>query len=315
MFHRVALIGLGLMGSSVARALRRAGTVDEVVGFDRSAETRKTALGLGFLDRAAVSAAEAAQGADLVVLCTPVGAMGAVAEEIGPALAPGAVVTDVGSVKAAVLAAMAPHIPKGAHLIPGHPIAGAETSGPEAGFAEMFDGRWWLLTPPPGADKATVARLSALWEAVGARVAVMTAARHDRVLATVSHLPQLLAYGLVDVAKDFENEIEADVLALTGAGFRSFTRIAGSDPTMWRDVFLANRDASLEILERFSDHLANIKDAIERGDGEELFAVFARAQAVRRGLDGPQPDLARADPTETVADAPDFRPRKTAKSL
>jgi cyclohexadieny/prephenate dehydrogenase len=283
-FERVALIGLGLIGSSLAWAMRRHGLAREYVGFARSEATRTKALELGFINRAATSAAAAVEGADLVVVAVPVGASGAIAEEIGPHLAPGAIVTDVGSVKQAVIDAMAPHIPEGVHFIPGHPVAGTEHSGPESGFAELFEGRWCILTPPSGADEDALARMTALWRAVGSDVDTMDARHHDMVLAITSHLPHLIAYTIVGTATDLESSLKQEVIKFAAGGFRDFTRIAASDPVMWRDVFLTNKEAVLEMLGRFDEDLTALQRAIRYGDGEKLEEIFAASRAVRRSI-------------------------------
>ncbi|TDI65863.1 MAG: prephenate/arogenate dehydrogenase family protein [Alphaproteobacteria bacterium] len=283
-FERVALIGLGLIGSSLARAIKRHGLAGEIVGHARSQETRELALGLGFIDRAADSAAAAVKGADLVVIAVPVGVTGAIAQEISPALDPGAIVTDVGSVKGAVVDAVAPHIPDGVHFVPAHPVAGTEESGPEAGFAELFEGRWCILTPPPGTDEAAVARVEALWRAVGSKVDSMDPRHHDMVLAITSHLPHLIAYTIVGTATDLETHLQREVIKFAAGGFRDFTRIAASDPVMWRDVFLANKDAVLEMLGRFDEDLTALQRAIRYGDGAALEEIFKRTRAIRRSI-------------------------------
>jgi cyclohexadieny/prephenate dehydrogenase len=297
-YDRVALIGLGLIASSMFWAIRKAGLAREVVGTARSAETRETAREIGLCDRVTETAAEAVEGADLVVLAVPVGAMGAVAREIGPHLAPGATVTDVGSVKRAVVEAVAPHIPEGVHFIPGHPLAGTEHSGPRSGFATLFRNRWCLLVPEPGSDAEAVARLRALWEGMGASVDEMDADHHDLVLAVTSHAPHLIAYTMVGVADDLRRVTDSEVIKYSAAGFRDFTRIAASDPTMWRDVFLTNREATLEILGRFTEELFALQRAIRTGDGELLFDYFTRTRAIRRGIieagqDTDAPDFGR----------------------
>ena len=295
MFERLALVGLGLIGSSIAWAAKRAGLAHEIVGYARSAETRETALRLGFIDRAEGSAAAAAEGADLVILCIPVGATGVVAQEIAGALRPGAIVSDVGSVKAAVVAQAAPHLPGGVHFIPAHPIAGTEHSGPEAGFAELFDGRWCILTPPEGADPAMVKKLADFWRGLGANVDEMTPEHHDRVLAVTSHVPHLIAYTIVGTASDLEEVSRSEVIKYSAAGFRDFTRIAASDPTMWRDVFLNNKEATLEILGRLTEDLFAMQRAIRWGDGEALFDHFTRTRAIRRGIIAAGQDTAAAN--------------------
>ncbi|MCZ6610501.1 MAG: prephenate/arogenate dehydrogenase family protein [Alphaproteobacteria bacterium] len=283
-FNRVALIGLGLIGSSLARAIKRHGLAGEIVGHARSKETRELALGLGFIDRAAVTAAAAVKGADLVVIAVPVGVTGAIAQEIAPALDAGAIVTDVGSVKGAVVDAVGPHIPDGVHFVPAHPVAGTEESGPEAGFAELFEGRWCIITPPPGTDEEAVTRVESLWRAVGSEVDRMDPHHHDMVLAITSHLPHLIAYTIVGTATDLENHLQREVIKFAAGGFRDFTRIAASDPVMWRDVFLANKDAVLEMLGRFDADLTALQRAIRYGDGAALEEIFKRTRAIRRSI-------------------------------
>ena len=294
-YKRVALIGLGLIASSMAHAMKAQGLVGEVVGHAKSAESRAVALEIGFIDRVCETAAEAVAGADLVVLAVPVGAMGAIAAEIGPHLAPGATVTDVGSVKQAVIEAVAPHIADGVHFIPGHPIAGTEHSGPRSGFATLFVNRWWLLTPVPGTDPEATRRLRQLCEGIGAKVDEMDAAHHDLVLAVTSHTPHLIAYTMVGVADDLRRVTDSEVIQYSAAGFRDFTRIAASDPTMWRDVFLTNKDATLEILGRFTEELFALQRAIRLGDGAHLHAYFTRTRAIRRGIIEAGQDTAAPD--------------------
>ena len=282
-YRHVALIGLGLIASSISHAMRRAGMTARVTGHARSEATRREARALG-LAEVHPTAAEAVAGADLVILCTPVGAMGEVARGIAPHLADGATVTDVGSVKRAVIDAVAPHLPDRVRFIPGHPLAGTEHSGPGAGYASLFDNRWCLLTPPPEADPAALAALEAFWRALGARVEVMEPDHHDRVLAVTSHVPHLIAYTMVGVADDLGRVTASEVINYSAAGFRDFTRIAASDPTMWRDVFLSNKDATLEILGRFTEELFALQRAIRLGDGAHLHAYFHRTRAIRRGV-------------------------------
>lgn len=283
-YNRVALIGLGLIASSMFWAMKRKGLAGEVTGFARSQETRDTARRIGLCDRVCETAAEAVAGADLVVLCVPVGVMGAVAAEIAPHLAPGATVTDVGSVKRDVIEKVGPHLPANVHFIPGHPLAGTEHSGPESGFAELFDNRWCLLVPAEGSDPAAVEKLRRLWEEIGSNVQEMDADHHDLVLAVTSHAPHLIAYTMVGVADDLGRVTDSEVIKYSAAGFRDFTRIAASDPTMWRDVFLTNKDATLEILGRFTEELFALQRAIRTGDGEHLHAYFTRTRAIRRGI-------------------------------
>ena len=296
-YGRVALIGLGLIASSMAHAMRRGGLAAEITGFARSAGTRAVAREIGLCDRVCDSAAEAAEGADLVVLCVPVGAMGDVAAAIAPALKPGATVSDVGSVKRAVIEAVGPHLPQGVHFVPAHPLAGTEYSGPRAGFATLFDNRWCIIVPG-GADRAATDRLRALWEGMGANVDEMDADHHDLVLAVVSHTPHLIAYTMVGVADHLRQVSNSEVIKYSASGFRDFTRIAASDPTMWRDVFLTNRDATLDILGRFTEELFVLQRAIRMGDGDALFDYFTRTRAIRRsiieaGQDTAAPDFGR----------------------
>jgi cyclohexadieny/prephenate dehydrogenase len=296
-YDRVALIGLGLIASSMAHAMRRGGLAGEITGYARSAETRAVAREIGLCDRVCETAAEAAEGADLVVFCVPVGAMGDVAAEIGPALKPGATVSDVGSVKRAVIAAVAPHIPEGVHFVPAHPLAGTEYSGPRSGFATLFDNRWCILVPD-GADRGATDRLRALWQGMGANVDEMDADHHDLVLAVVSHTPHLIAYTMVGVADHLRRVSNSEVIKYSASGFRDFTRIAASDPTMWRDVFLTNKDATLDILGRFTEELFVLQRAIRMGDGDTLFDYFTRTRAIRRsiieaGQDTAAPDFGR----------------------
>ncbi len=296
LFERMALIGLGLIGSSMAWAARRDRLVGEIVGHARSPATRARAGALGFCDRVEETAVEAVRGADLVVLCVPVGACGAVAAEIAPALAREAIVTDVGSVKAELVAAVAPHLPDGVVFVPGHPLAGTEQSGPDAGFAELFQNRWCILTPAEGAEPAPVERVRRLWEGMGARVAEMTPEHHDLVVAVTSHVPHAIAYTMVGVADDLSRVSDSEVIQFSAAGFRDFTRIAASDPTMWRDVFLNNKEATLDILGRFSEELMLLRRAIRTGDGTFLHDYFTRTRAIRRGIIDAGQDT----------DAPDF---------
>ncbi len=302
-YQRVALIGLGLIASSMAHAIRAKGLSGEIVGHAKSAETRATALELGLCDRVCVTAAEAVQGADLVVLAVPVGAMGAIAAEIGPHLKLGATITDVGSVKGAVVAAVSPHLPSGVHFVPGHPMAGTEYSGPRSGFATLFENRWWLLTPLPDTDAVAVQRLCDYLTAMGAKIDQMDPARHDLVLAVVSHTPHLIAYTMVGVADHLEQVSNSEVIQYSATGFRDFTRIAASDPTMWRDVFLTNKDAVLDVLGRFTEELFGLQRAIRMGDGEMLFDYFTRTRAIRRGIieagqDTAAPDFGRVPKSE-----------------
>ncbi len=296
LYDRVAVIGLGLIGSSLCRRMKRDGLAGHVAGHARSAATRNTAMKLGFLDSVHDSAADAAADADLVVLCVPVGANEAVASAIGPALKPGATVTDVGSVKMAVIRDIGPHLPDGVHLVPGHPVAGTEHSGPESGFPELFEDRYCILTPPAGTDQKAVDRVSALWRRAGSKVELLDAHHHDRVLGITSHLPHLIAYTIVGTASDLENQLRREdtdngdlietreVIKYSAGGFRDFTRIAASDPVMWRDIFLNNREAVLELLGRFVEDLTALQRAIRWGEGDALEEFFTRTRAVRRDV-------------------------------
>lgn len=283
-FTKVALIGVGLIGSSLAHAMRRGSLAAHIAGCSNSPETRKRAEELGFCHSMHEDPREAVNGADLVILCTPVGAFGQVAQTVAPALKPGAIVSDVGSVKMAVVRDVGPHVPTGVHFVPGHPIAGTEHSGPDAGFPELFDGRWCILTPPAGTDAAAVDALSEFWRGCGSRVEVMDAHHHDLVLAITSHVPHLIAYNIVGTASDLEQVTQSEVIKFSAGGFRDFTRIAASDPTMWRDVFLNNREAVLEVLGRFSEDLSRLQRAIRWGEGEILFDLFTTTRAIRRGV-------------------------------
>jgi cyclohexadieny/prephenate dehydrogenase len=283
-FDRVALIGIGLIGSSLCHIVRREKLAGHIAGYARSDATRATAKKLGLVDSIHGSAAEAVKDADLVILCTPVGAYGNVAREIEKTLKPGAILTDVGSVKGAVVRDVGAHVPEGVHFIPGHPIAGTEQSGPESGFAELFTNRWCILTPVAGSSKEAVAKLENFWRACGSHVDVMTPEHHDLVLAITSHLPHLIAYNIVATAADLEEVTDSEVIKYSAGGFRDFTRIAASDPTMWRDVFLNNREAVLEILGRFQEDLFYLQRAIRWGEGDKLFELFNRTRDIRRAL-------------------------------
>ncbi len=294
-FERVALIGIGLIGSSLAHAIRRHGLAHSISGYARSEATRSKALELGLVDEIYPSAAEAVARADLVILCSPVGTYGELARDMGKALMPGAILTDVGSVKGAVVRDVAPHVPANIHFIPGHPIAGTEQSGPESGFAELFVNRWCILTPLPGADGQAVERLVTFWRTCGSNVETMTPDHHDLVLAITSHLPHLIAYNIVSTAADLEEVTDSEVIKYSAGGFRDFTRIAASDPTMWRDVFLNNKDAVLEMLGRFSEDLSVLQRAIRWGDGDTLFQIFTRSRQVRRSIIAAGQDTAAPD--------------------
>ena len=294
-YRRLAIMGMGLIGSSIARGAREAGIVERIAGHARTEKTAELALELGLADEMCATPEEAARDADLVMLCTPVGAFGELAKRIGPHLKSGATLTDVGSVKRHVIAEVGPHVPEGAHFIPGHPLAGTEQSGPASGFAGLFKGRWCILTAGPRIDEGAVRRLSEFWSALGAQVELMDPEHHDIVLAATSHVPHLIAYTMVGVANDLESVTNTEVIQYSAAGFRDFTRIAASDPTMWRDVFLTNRDATLEILNHFVEELFALQRAVRTGRGEELHAYFERTRAIRRRIIEAGQDTASAD--------------------
>lgn len=307
MFGKLALIGIGLIGSSIARAARQKGLAKTIAISTRKQATLDEARALALGDTYSLDAAEAVKDADLVILCTPVGAYGAVMEQIAGALAPGAILTDVGSVKQHVLDVMKPHVPEGVHLIPGHPLAGTEHSGPASGFPELFINRWCVLTPETGVDPVAIDRLTSFWGAMGSNVEVMDAPHHDLVLAITSHVPHLVAYNIVGTVADLETHTKSEVIKFSASGFRDFTRIAASDPVMWRDVFLTNRDAVLEMLGRFLEDLSQLQRAVRVGDGPALEALFTRTRAIRRSIIDVGQDTEAADfgrPHTGTADAP-----------
>lgn len=309
LFEKIALVGIGLIGSSLARVIRREGLAGHVAIATRSPETLKRAEELQLGSSYTTSAAEAAKDADLVIVSVPVGSSAAVAEEIAPALKPGAIVTDVGSTKNSVIAQMKPHMPAHVHFIPGHPLAGTEKSGPDAGFAELFENRWCIFTPLPGTDPEALEKLSEFWRRCGSNIDTMDPEHHDMVLAIVSHLPHIIAYNIVGTADDLQTVTKSEVIKYSASGFRDFTRLAASDPTMWRDVCLHNKDAILEMLARFSEDLASLQRAIRWGDGDKLFDLFSRTRTIRRSI---------IDAGQEI-DAPDFgrqvvaHPEKLAK--
>lgn len=284
LFDKIALIGIGLIGSSLARVVRRENLAGHIAIATRSPDTLARAKELKLGDSYTTDLAEAARNADLVIVSVPVGSSGAVAEAIAPALKPGAILTDVGSTKASVIAQMEPHVPAGVHFIPGHPLAGTEKSGPDAGFADLFANRWCILTPPPGTDPGALEKLSEFWRRCGSNIDTMDPAHHDMTLAIVSHLPHIIAYNIVGTADDLETVTKSEVIKYSASGFRDFTRIAASDPTMWRDVCLHNKDAILEMLARFSEDLASLQRAIRWGDGDKLFDLFTRTRDIRRSI-------------------------------
>jgi len=282
LYDKVALIGVGLINGSLARGLQRHGLAGEIVGYSRTQASVDKAIEIGFIQSGGTDPAAVVKGADLVVIGTPVGAAGEMMAMFASALKPGSTLTDVGSVKAAVVRDVGPLVPEGVHFVPGHPVAGTEHSGPEAGFAELFDGHWCILTPPPGTDQTSVDRLADMWKQLGSMVEIMDAKHHDLVLAVTSHLPHLIAYNIVGTASDMEEVTASEVVKYAGGGFHDFTRIAASDPTMWRDVFLNNREAVLEMLGRFSEDLTALQRAIRWGDGDILFDLFTRTRRIRR---------------------------------
>ena len=284
LFDRIALIGIGLIGSSLARVVRREGLAGHLAIATRSAATLKRAEELDLGNSYHTDLAEAVRDADLVIVSVPVGSSGEVARAIAPVLKPGAILTDVGSTKGSVIAQMAPHVPAGVHFIPGHPLAGTEKSGPDAGFADLFRNRWCIFTPLPGTDPAALEKLAAFWRACGSNIDTMDPDHHDKVLAIVSHLPHIIAYNIVGTADDLQTVTKSEVIKYSASGFRDFTRLAASDPTMWRDVCLHNRDAILEMLSRFSEDLASLQRAIRWGEGDKLFELFSRTRAVRRSI-------------------------------
>ena len=284
LFPRMALIGAGLIGSSLARVARREGLAGHIAVSARTQATLDKAMELGFADSVSPNPAEAAKDADLVVLCTPLGVYGSIAEALAPALKPGAIVSDVGSCKEIMFTDVAPHLPEGVHMVPGHPVAGTEHSGPQAGFAELFESRWCILTPGPETDVGAVERVSELWRRAGMTVEIMDAAHHDRVLALTSHLPHLIAYTIVGTATDLGDELKKEVFKFSAGGFRDFTRIAASDPVMWRDIFLNNKDAVLDVLGRFTEDLTALQRAIRRGEEKALEDHFTRTRDIRRGV-------------------------------
>lgn len=294
-FQHITIIGAGLIGSSLARAIRREAAADTLVLADADNAVLEEAKSLDLADEYTADVAAAVSGADLVVLAVPVGAMASVGANMAASLKAGAVISDVGSVKASVVKSLAPVLPSGVHLVPGHPVAGTEQSGPAAGFASLFDDRWVIVTPPENADKTAVAALSAFWTSLGSRVEIMTPEHHDLVLAITSHVPHLIAYNIVGTASDLEEVTRSEVIKYSAGGFRDFTRIAASDPTMWRDVFLNNKEAVLEMLGRFSEDLTALQRAIRWGDGDALHELFTRTRGIRRRIIDAGQDEAGAD--------------------
>jgi cyclohexadieny/prephenate dehydrogenase len=298
LFERVALIGIGLIGSSIARAVKHLHLAGTIVAVDRSEGVVARVRELGIADEATTDPVAGVKDADLVILCVPVGVCGTVAEAMKPGLKPGCIVSDVGSVKGSVIAQVQPHLPEGVHFVPAHPVAGTEHSGPDAGFSTLFHNRWCILTPPEGADEDAVERVRAFWSAMGSNVEIMSAQHHDLVLAITSHVPHLIAYNIVGTAADLETVTQSEVIKFSAGGFRDFTRIAASDPTMWRDIFLHNKEAVLEMLGRLNEDIALLARAIRWGEGDKLFDLFTRTRAIRRGIissgqETPEPDFGR----------------------
>ncbi len=303
-FGRVAIVGMGLIGSSIARAARQLNLAGAIVAVDRDEAVAARVRELGIADEVTTDAAAGVEGCDHVILCVPVGACGAVAAAIRDAPAPGSIVSDVGSVKASVVAQVQPHLPEGVAFVPAHPVAGTEHSGPDAGFPTLFLNRWCILTPPEGTPEAAVERVRDLWTAMGSDVEIMTPGHHDLVLAITSHVPHLIAYNIVGTAADLETVTQSEVIKFSAGGFRDFTRIAASDPTMWRDIFLHNKGAVLEMLGRLNEDIALLARAIRWDDGDTLFNLFTRTRAIRRsiitqGQETPEPDFGRRRPDPT----------------
>ena len=291
-FQRITIIGIGLIGSSFSRALKsKAGLVQEIIATDSDKDNLAKASDLGIVDTICDDINGAVSRSDCVILCTPIGTYEKIVKQIAPSLPAGCVLSDVGSVKAQPIEKIIPYIPHNVHLVPGHPIAGTEKSGPEAGFASLFEGRYWLLTPLNDVDRDAVSKMRRLCEGVGAMVEEMDINYHDKVLAITSHLPHLIAYTIVGTADDLEDQTQADVIRFSASGFRDFTRIAGSNPVMWRDVFLNNREAVLEMLQRFSEDLSLLQRAIRWGEGDVLEALFTRTRDIRRGVIDARQDI------------------------
>ncbi len=303
LFDQITIIGLGLIGSSLARAAMQQNLGTTVIGFDRSPEVRARSRELKFATSIAEDLAQAVREADLIILCAPVGANAEIAEQMAPHLKTGAIISDVGSVKASVVAAISPHLPQGVHFIPAHPVAGTEYSGPDAGFATLFNKRWCIVTPLPDSSEAAIAKVAEFWQACGSNVELMSPHHHDQVLAITSHIPHLIAYNIVGTAAHMEAVTQSEVIKFSAGGFRDFTRIAASDPTMWRDVFLNNKEAVLEMLGRFTEDLTALQRMIRYGDGDGLFDLFTRTRDIRRniiaeGQETAAPDFGRRSESE-----------------
>jgi cyclohexadieny/prephenate dehydrogenase len=298
LFERLAIVGFGLIGSSIARAVKRLNLARVMVAIDREEAVLERVRALGLAEETIADIVTGVRGADHVILCVPIGVYAAVTQAMAPALAPDTIVSDVGSVKSAVIGQVQPYLPDGVHFVPAHPVAGTEHSGPDAGYATLFHNRWCILTPPDSTDENAIERVRAFWAAMGANVEIMSAQHHDLVLAITSHVPHLIAYNIVGTAADLEEVTQSEVIKFSAGGFRDFTRIAASDPIMWRDVFLNNKEAVLEMLGRFNEDLASLQRAIRWGDGEALFNLFTRTRAIRRGIislgqETPEPDFGR----------------------
>jgi len=284
LFNRVAFIGMGLIGSSIARVMRRDNLANTIIACARTDKTLEAVVRLNLADETTKDIASAALDADLVMICTPLSTYSSIAQALGPVLKAGSIVSDVGSVKVSAINAIKPHLPEGVHFVPGHPIAGTENSGPDAGFESLFEDRWLLLTPPDGTDRKAIDQISTLWEAAGSKVNCIDPEHHDQVLAITSHLPHLIAFTIVGTATDLEDDIKSEVIKYSASGFRDFTRIAASDPVMWRDIFISNREAVLEMLGRLSEDLSSLQRAIRVGDGDKLESLFRRTREIRRGV-------------------------------
>jgi len=284
LFNRVAFIGMGLIGSSIARVMRRDKLANSIIACARTDETLEAVVRLNIADETTKDVATAVLDADLVMICTPLSSYSSIARAMSPALKAGAIISDVGSVKVSAIKAITPHLPEGVHFVPGHPIAGTENSGPDAGFESLFEGRWLLLTPPEGTDQKAIDLICQLWEAAGSKIDCIDPEHHDQVLAITSHLPHLIAFTIVGTATDLEDDIKSEVIKYSASGFRDFTRIAASDPVMWRDIFISNRGAVLEMLGRLSEDLSSLQRAIRIGDGDKLESLFRRTREIRRGV-------------------------------
>ena len=284
LFEQIALIGIGLIGSSIARRVKRDGLANFISVTARSQKSLDKALKLGIADEITLNQNSCVKNADLIIICSPVGTYAEIIQNIRAGIKPGAIITDVGSVKQTVINDLSPHIPDDVHLVPAHPVAGTEHSGPEAGFPELFEDRWCIITPTNQTNKKAVNQVKKFWQSLGSNVEIMEPKRHDQVMAMTSHLPHLIAYTIVGTATDLEKTLANEVIKFSAGGFRDFTRIAASDPTMWRDVFLNNSDAVLEMLQRFSEDITALQRAIRWGEGDKLYELFSRTREARRGV-------------------------------